>query len=62
MSTPKKKTTQKKKSIATRIFGEKDPDFKRPAPVGFMGTALITSPKLMGNGQPRPHKRTGKSR
>jgi len=62
MTTTKKKPVQKKKGVATRVFGEKDPNFKRPAPVGFMGTALIASPKVMGNGQSRPRKRTGKSR
>jgi len=55
-------TSKKKKSIADKVFGPKDPNFKRPEPVKMSRPQMATHAATFSNGQPRPHKRTGKTR
>lgn len=53
---------KKKKSVAERLYGQKDPNFKRPAPTKVSRPQMATHAATLSNGQPRPRKRTGKTR
>ena len=53
-------TKRTKKDLATRLFGEKDPNFQRQKPTKIMHTGAVTPTKRLSDGTPRPRKRVGK--